>query len=1187
MQEVIDRLLEGNFDYENGSLDFSCTKLELTIKKGECVRGSFRIYAGSGRYTKGSVISSDGRMECLTPEFVGCEEEISYCFHGENMEEGDVVKGEFYVISNQGEYYLPFVVTVEYAVLTSSLGNIRNLFHFANLVKTSPTEAVDIFYSPDFKNVFNGSDWQYYDYYRGLSAFQGNRQNIEEFLIGINKKQKIEYLTDATELRVEEPEGVVELSLTITRNGWGYTNLAVSTEGEFVFTEIDTVTEADFAGNRFRLPVYIDSRRLHDGNNFGEVRLCSGCDEIKIPVTVKYRGAGKAGRRSVESDRQTVQLMQYYQAFRLKRISTDTWMKESGKLVERMISADDKDMAARLFQAQLLVTEERFNEAQWILDHVADMLDREERRDPVTEAYYLYLTTLIHREESYVNRIAEQVESLYKKNRGEWRLAWLLLYLSEEYNRSFTKKWMFLEEQYERGCSSPIIYIEALLLVNLSPALLIKLGAFERQMLWFGARNEMLSGDVIMQFLYLMAKEREYSPLLYRTLVTCYQTRADVRVLQEICSQLIKGGKTGKQYFKWYKRGVEQELRITRLYEHYLMSVDRNTTEALPKMVLMYFSYQNNLDYELASFLYANVHRNRAGFPELYESYRNQTEQFMLEQILKRRINRDLAYLYKNLLEPQMITPRIAEGLAELVFMNSVQTEQPGIRFAVVCGQGKKDTEYYPLTDGRALVPMPGTEDRILFEDTCHNRYISDVSYTVEKLMLPGKLVKLIAPMVGDSRNLNLYLCMNGREVAEVTAENEERFGFLLQDEDITDEVKRDIGMRLMKYDYENDKIKELDDYLEQVRPELLNGKERNDVLHYLVLRGKESIAYDWLSWYGPYGMDAKTLMRLCSRLIKNNEFVEDSVILEGVRYAFRRGKYDEHCLRYLSLYLRGMTKELRDVYKAAEDFNVDTYELCEKMLIQMLFSGSFVGEKMQIFRSYVAGGAKPDVEEAFLSQCAYDYYVKDRLTDGYVFEEMARLQRQGEILHRVCKLAFIKYYAENRSVVTPEEEVFLREYIRELLADRIRLKMFLEFAELDDAIREQMADRTIVEYKAQPGMRAVMHYCLEHAEGEEPEYLTEEMNEVYGGVCFKDFVLFFGERLQYYIVEESEGEEQLTESATIRKSDTGSMGAEGKFNLLNDISISGTLQDYETVGKLLAEYQYKEFMKNGLFALR
>lgn len=1187
MEEVIDRLLEGNFDYENGSLDFSCTKLELSIRKGESVQGSFRIYTGSGRYTRGSVISSDGRMECLTPEFVGSEEEIFYCFHGENMEEGEVIKGEFYVLSNQGEYYLPFVVTVEYTVLTSSLGNIRNLFHFANLVKTSPTEAVGIFYSPEFRNIFNGSDGQYYDYYRGLSAFPGNRQNIEEFLIGINKKQKIEYLTDVTELRVEEPEGTAFLALTITRNGWGYTQLRVETEGGFVFSEIAVITEEDFTGNMFRLPVYVDSGRLHAGNNYGAVRLYSGCDLIEIPVRVKSQSAGKAGRQSLNRNRQLLQLMQFYQAFRLKKISTDTWMKESGRLVETMLAADERDVQARLFQAQLLITEERFNEAQWILEHVADLLEPEGYKDPVTEAYYLYLTTLIHREETYVDQITEQVERLYRKNRNEWRIGWLLLYLSEEYNRSFTKKWMFLEEQYERGCSSPVLYIEALLLVNLSPALLIRLGAFERQVLWFGARNGMLSEDVVLQLLYLASREKEYAPLLYRTLKICYENRADSRILQEICSQLIKGGKTGRAYFKWYKRGVEQELRITRLYEFYLMSADRDTVEALPRMVLMYFSYHSKLDYELTAFLYANVHRNRAGFPELYENYRNQMEQFILEQLGKKRINRDLAYLYKQLLEPRMLTPQLAECLAELVFMNCVQTQQQGIRFAVICSQGKREAEYYPLTDGRAYVPMPGTEDRLLFEDGSHNRYISAVHYTMEKLMLPGKPVKLIAPMVGNSRNLNLYLCMNGREPAEVNSENEVRFGYLLQDEGIEPEIKREIGMRLMKYHYENDRIKELDAYLEQIQPELLTARERNEVLHYLVLRGRESIAYEWLVRFGPWGMDAKTLMRLCSRLVRSNEFVEDAVLLESVTYAFRKGKYDEYCLRYLTLYLKGMTKELRDVYKAAEDFNVDTYELCEKILIQMLFTGSFVGEKMQIFRSYVAGGAKPEVEAAFLSQCAYDYYVKDRLTDGYVFEEMARLQSRGERLHRVCKLGYIKYYAENRASVSAETEELLRGYIRELLADGIRLRMFLEFADLDDMIREQLADRTIVEYKAQPGVRAVLHYCVEHTEGEEPEYLTEEMNEVYGGVCFKDFVLFFGERLQYYIVEEKDGQEQLTESATIQKSDTGSMGIEGRFNLLNDISISSTLQDYETVDKLLAEYVYQDFMREGLFTLR
>ena len=124
------------------------------------------------------------------------------------------------------------------------------------------------------------------------------------------------------------------------------------------------------------------------------------------------------------------------------------------------------------------------------------------------------------------------------------------------------------------------------------------------------------------------------------------------------------------------------------------------------------------------------------------------------------------------------------------------------------------------------------------------------------------------------------------------------------------------------------------------------------------------------------------------------------------------------------------------------------------------------------------------------------------------------------------------------------------------------------------------------MEYKAYPGARAVLHYCMEYAEGEVSAYQTEDMQEVYGGVCFKDFVLFFGERLQYYIMEERDGNEQLTESATIQKSDTGGESAEGKFNLVNDLSISSTLQDYETVDKLLEEYEYKEYLQNRLFRL-
>ena len=187
MQKIIDQILEGEFDYENGSLDFSCEKIELSVRKGQQCEGNFCINAPRGLYTNGTVLSSDWRMECLTGEFTGESEDIAFCFHGETLEEGDVVKGNFEVISNRGEYYLPFVATVEYTMPESSVGVVKNLFHFANLAKSNWKEAVKLFYLPEFVQVLSGSDAEYSEDYRALSPFNGWVQNVEEFLIRIHK----------------------------------------------------------------------------------------------------------------------------------------------------------------------------------------------------------------------------------------------------------------------------------------------------------------------------------------------------------------------------------------------------------------------------------------------------------------------------------------------------------------------------------------------------------------------------------------------------------------------------------------------------------------------------------------------------------------------------------------------------------------------------------------------------------------------------------------------------------------------------------------------------------------------------------------------------------------------------------------------------------------------------------------
>jgi hypothetical protein len=87
-------------------------------------------------------------------------------------------------------------------------------------------------------------------------------------------------------------------------------------------------------------------------------------------------------------------------------------------------------------------------------------------------------------------------------------------------------------------------------------------------------------------------------------------------------------------------------------------------------------------------------------------------------------------------------------------------------------------------------------------------------------------------------------------------------------------------------------------------------------------------------------------------------------------------------------------------------------------------------------------------------------------------------------------------------------------------------------------------------------------------------------------GVCFKEFILFFGERLQYYIVEEKNHEEQLTESGTLQKSDAADSIAGSRFEMINDMEISKTMQDYETLDRLMEEYFRREFYNAELFKL-
>lgn len=162
---------------------------------------------------------------------------------------------------------------------------------------------------------------------------------------------------------------------------------------------------------------------------------------------------------------------------------------------------------------------------------------------------------------------------------------------------------------------------------------------------------------------------------------------------------------------------MEQNLRITRLYEYYMMSAPLDHSEPLPKIVLMYFAYQSNLHYEITAYLYAYVHMHRAEMTEIYVNYTAAIERFVTQQLSYGRINRDLAYLYRNVISLPMIDEESAAQLVSLLFMKEVKVDSDRIVEAYAVYPYGVGDNIYPVTAGRALVPVYDSECKILLGD--------------------------------------------------------------------------------------------------------------------------------------------------------------------------------------------------------------------------------------------------------------------------------------------------------------------------------------------------------------------------------------------------------------------------------------------------------------------------------------
>lgn len=1188
MLSSVDRILEGKFNTENHALSLSSPVLEFSVSAGRLYEGSFNIEGPLNVFTEGAVSTTGNRLSLKIDNFSGQNNEIPYSFDASGLAEGDVIRGEIRIISNQGEYLLPYEAKIEADKISTDLGNIKNLFHFTNLARTDWKAAVSLFHTKEFEQILGGSDRHYLGIYKGLVTGENKEQSVEEFLLYIKKKQPAEFIIDNPNIKIENVVGTLTKHLGINRNGWGYSDLKLSTDVDFITLKQTYVTQEDFDGNFCRVNYEVCEDKLHEGRNYGSIYLRNAYNDIRIPVCVTEH---PVDRHLVDTKKNvkhlTVDLMKYYEAFRLRKISTNSWVEYTTDIIDKLMELEPDNIGFELMHIQILITGERYNEANWRLEQLEEAV--EETKNYAIYCYYHYLTTLIDRTQEHTDEVADVVERIFANHQDEWRLGWLLLYLSEETAKSPLARWERLARQFKAGAFSPVIYVEAYQILSNNPTVMTTLGSFEKQILKYTAKKGVLKSEIVEQFIYLLGMNKNYDRSLYSLLTECYKVSPTDDVLKAIVTLLINTDAKSKSAHEWYKEAVLHSLRITRLYEYYMLSLDMESDEEIPKMVLMYFAFDSTLDAVHNAYLYAYVYKMRDTAPELYESYREAIERFVSFELLKGHNNKDLTYLYRSLITESMITPDTAPGLMNALFTCKIKPVREEINSVILYYDYLDEaTEYRILPTGEIYLPIYGSDYHLVLLDKYQNRYIREEEYSLTRFMVPERLSGFIKGKVNDI-HFDLWRCMDGRALRAIDEDNVYAVKNISESNSVQTYIRQSAKAHLIDYYFDNDMMDELDELIESLEISDIAISSLKNTIQYMIQRAMYDKAYEWVCQTGADIIDAKTLSKLCLKIMnKEGGYTYpagDEVMLSFVYRAFEQGKHDPVLANYLVQNMNATSKELRDIWRAANDYRLDTTPLEKRLLEQVLYSNAYVPGIVPIFVSFAQKKVDKNLCLAYLAQISFDFFVNDKVLDEAYLEVMQSYIDEDEDIPFVCKLAYTKFYSKDAENLKEKVSRSVVVFLKEIMQRGMCFAYFKDYAR-SITYMHRFLDKTIIEYRVPEGTKASIHYMLEKNSDTEGEYVKEEMKNMYHGICVKQMVLFFGERLQYYIVEQDGEGERLTESSTMTVNDMDSHDNLSRYTIINDISIARTLGDYDTMERLLVEYFRNEYLLEEMFEL-
>lgn len=1136
MKGIVEHYAKGEFQVDRPEVIISEKFLKLNIESGTKYEGSFSVSSADDHMIKAMVYDSRYMIRFDNHTYINRKFDVKYYFDATCLEPGKNYKGHISVISDGGEFKIPYDIDIMPPYVKYGDQKIDDLFKFATLAESNWNEAARVFVRDDFKRTFIDRDPVVRQIYASLMESQSVNQALEEFLVYVHKKRALTLSVSKAKINVEMPTELSKISINISKNTWGYTNSLVKSTADFIIPARKNIVSSDFCGNMVTLDVLISPENVPDGVKSGKIIIENIYQKIEVEIilskprvnVVEPRNNNK--NQSIKKNR--VKLVRSYMEYRIDDVSLYEYVSKSLDAFEALSrNVPEEDlcrlgiMHMNILKGEIEKVEQEFLRIEADVDN--SLMDKKQ------ECYYAYLKALMKKDEASVEHAKTIIRRNFRTEPDKIFYFWLLLFIDDRYTDDYNSLYKEISNLYEQGFNSTIMYIEFCEMMNNNPLLLKRITGLEITAIRWGLRHKFISDEVIDEFVRLAGSFKEFDVKIFGIMEAIYDKNHSVEVLKSICSMLIGANKLDVKYHRFYKDAVEKGLKFIGLNECFVKSMNFSRYDLIPQSVLMYLNYKNTLTESELAYLYANVIYNKAQHMKVYHEYCTTMQDFMENMILKGKVSDDLTVLYDEFLDPETVSPVYAGKLINIIFRRKLVCFNKGVRAVIITHQELEEVQRVPIVNGEAYVEVLSNSASIIFEDDKGNRYAGSIPYRLERIVDEKAYMDICCQYSPRDYRVLLHNYeklgdFTYKKAIEVNAARD-----IVNCDEISYDYKQQAYLNIIEYYHENLDVDVLTKYLGKLDISYLNHANARTLIAYMVDMNMFDKAFQAVKLYGFDEIDSDELFRLANYGVEDsNGFLNEDLLAICV-HLYKMGKVNERMLVYVMNHFKGDLDELAGLFKLARNRIKDVSLLAENTLAQMMFAMGNVEYIYDIFTAYYDGRSRGLVVKAFLRFSAYNYLIKDVQTPSSIFDCLYLEMMKGNIDDEISKMALISHFSK-LDRYTEDQREWISDTVGKFMdAGKILpfYKSFKNFIKLP----QDVFLKTYLIYKDDPGRQVVVKYAFDTGTRQSLAYKEERLDEMIPGMYVKEFVVFHGERLVYTIEDDLMGNAYVVESESLK----------------------------------------------------